>query len=268
MDLAITNVGDLLFENKITNDKNAHPINNVILRIPEYQRPYKWTAKNVNQLLDDIMYAQNNNKEVYRVGTLILHKVAYGNETFYDIVDGQQRTITFSLMLYALMNLIDPTEEKKEIPFISQNMRDNPHSKFNVGNNFRALSRRINTLKDDSKHTNKVKELFDYVKNNCQLIVIITDDVSEAFQFFDSQNARGKARPGIFHPCVRREDDPYRVREQLPQSDPGSDSAHGRCFSRCGKQAVHADFFWLHHRFLSKSKPASCQRIYCSMDNA
>ncbi len=192
MDLAITNVGDLLFENKITNDKNKHPINNVILRIPEYQRPYKWTAKNVNQLLDDIMYAQNNNKEVYRVGTLILHKVVGENETFYDIVDGQQRTITFSLMLYALMELIKSEEDKKEIHFISQNMRDNPHSKFNIGNNFRALSRRINTLMDDSKHTDKVKELFEYVKINCQLIVIITDDVSEAFQFFDSQNARGK----------------------------------------------------------------------------
>jgi hypothetical protein len=189
MNLAITNVGDLLFENKITSDPNDHPINDIVLRIPEYQRPYKWTAKNVNQLLDDIIYAQNNNKEVYRVGTLILHRDSNGDDIVYNIVDGQQRTITFSLMLYALMDLM---KEKKEIPFISQGIRDNPYSKFNIGNNFRSLSRRINALKDDSKHIDKVKELFEYVKNNCQLIVIITDDVSEAFQFFDSQNARGK----------------------------------------------------------------------------
>jgi hypothetical protein len=32
----------------------------------------------------------------------------------------------------------------------------------------------------------------DYIKNNCELIVVITEDISEAFQFFDSQNARGK----------------------------------------------------------------------------
>jgi uncharacterized protein with ParB-like and HNH nuclease domain len=93
----------------------GHSIDGIVLRIPEYQRPYKWTAKNVNQLLDDIMYAQNNNKEVYRVGTLILHKVVNDTETFYDIVDGQQRTITFSLLLHAL---IEASGEKKDIPFI------------------------------------------------------------------------------------------------------------------------------------------------------
>jgi len=28
--------------------------------------------------------------------------------------------------------------------------------------------------------------LLDYIKNNCELIVVITEDISEAFQFFDS----------------------------------------------------------------------------------
>jgi hypothetical protein len=36
------------------------------------------------------------------------------------------------------------------------------------------------------------ESLLDYIKNNCELIVVITNDISEAFQFFDSQNARGK----------------------------------------------------------------------------
>ena len=69
------------------------------LTIPEYQRPYKWTAKNANQLLDDIEEAMYTNKEVYRVGTLILHLDKEGK---YNIVDGQQRTITFSLLLDCL----------------------------------------------------------------------------------------------------------------------------------------------------------------------
>ena len=38
-----------------------------------------------------------------------------------------------------------------------------------------------------------MKLLKDYIENRCELIVVITTDVSEAFQFFDSQNARGKA---------------------------------------------------------------------------
>lgn len=183
--LALTKIGYLLLENKISENSSGQSMDGITLRIPEYQRPYKWTAKNVNQLLDDIMYAQNNNKEVYRVGTLILHKTSNEKgEEVYDIVDGQQRMITFSLLLSAF--------GEENIPFLSQELGVNPYSKFNVTNNFRALSRRIDTLKSDIKHTDKADEIFEYIKNNCELIVVITDDVSEAFQFFDSQNARGK----------------------------------------------------------------------------
>lgn len=183
--LAITKIGDLLLNNKITVNANGQPMGEISLRIPEYQRPYKWTAKNVNQLLDDIMYAQNNNKEVYRVGTLILHKTYDGNDNvIYDIVDGQQRTITFSLLLSAF--------GETEISFLSQELGANPFSQFNVINNFRALSRRVDALKSDIKRADNFNEILDYVKNNCELIVFITEDISEAFQFFDSQNARGK----------------------------------------------------------------------------
>ena len=176
--LAITKIGDLLLNNKITVNANGQPMEEISLCIPEYQRPYKWTAKNVNQLLDDIMYAQNNNKEVYRVGTLILHKTYDENDNvIYDIVDGQQRTITFSLLLSAL--------GKTEISFLEQQIGANPLNKFNVINNFRALSRRVDALKS-------ADDIRVYVENNCELIVVITEDISEAFQFFDSQNARGK----------------------------------------------------------------------------
>jgi hypothetical protein len=42
---------------------------------------------------------------------------------------------------------------------------------------------------EDEKEKNA---LCDFIRNNCELIVVITNDVSEAFQFFDSQNSRGK----------------------------------------------------------------------------
>lgn len=96
--LSITTIGDLLLHQTITNGEN--PIKKVWLSIPIYQRPYKWTARNAIQLLDDIIDAKNNNKEKYRVGTLILHKSKDNGQ--YDIVDGQQRIITFSLLLAAL----------------------------------------------------------------------------------------------------------------------------------------------------------------------
>jgi len=67
--LAITKIGDLLLHDKITQDKDGNTITGIKLEIPDYQRPYKWTAKNVIQLLDDIVDAKNENKETYRVGT-------------------------------------------------------------------------------------------------------------------------------------------------------------------------------------------------------
>lgn len=177
--LAITNVGDLLLKNKITRTENGTEIENIQLCVPEYQRPYKWTAKNSNQLLDDIIRAKNENKEVYRVGTLILHSDGKMKDV-YNIVDGQQRTITFALLLKAL--------EETRIDFLSQKLSNNQYNTSNIPNNYCALKRRIDNI-IDKKEKDNLKE---YIINNCELIVVATDDISEAFQFFDSQNARGK----------------------------------------------------------------------------
>ena len=171
--LAIAKIGDLLLDNKITQGKKGQVIEDVHLAIPNYQRPYKWTAKNVIQLLDDIINAKNENKECYRVGTLILHEY----EGKYNIVDGQQRTISFSLLLKAL--------GADKIDFLDESLSDNPHNTINIPKNYGVLERRVKNLSDSA-------DLLDYIKNNCELVVVITENISEAFQFFDSQNARGK----------------------------------------------------------------------------
>lgn len=176
--LGIAKIGDLLLKNRIGETYDGNPIEDIKLEIPEYQRPYKWTAKNANQLLDDIEEAMNSNKEVYRVGTLILHE----KDGQYDIVDGQQRTITFSLLLHCL--------NAGNITFMRQSLAGNEYNIRNVVNNYRTLKRRIDKLFSDDRDKGKIK---DYIANNCELIVVITDNLSEAFQFFDSQNARGKS---------------------------------------------------------------------------
>lgn len=84
--LSITTIGDLLLRKTITITNSGEPINDVSLSVPIYQRPYKWTARNAIQLLDDIIEAKNSKKERYRVGTLILHKAK--DKEPYDIVDG------------------------------------------------------------------------------------------------------------------------------------------------------------------------------------
>ena len=197
--LSITTIGDLLLENRISQKEDGKPIENIKLVIPEYQRPYKWTARNAIQLLDDIIEAMNNNKEVYRVGTLILHKEqnAKGQE-IYNIVDGQQRTITFSLLLYALYELEKP-KDRREIKILKQQIYDNSYSRHNIPNNLNAFRRRTQKNArggEKNDFVRDMKHLRDFIENQCELIVVITNGVnaeSEAFQFFDSQNARGKA---------------------------------------------------------------------------
>ena len=186
--LGITKIGDLLVNNKISETNVDKEGRSVSLKIPPYQRPYKWTAKNANQLLDDIIEAINENKEVYRVGTLILHNKNNENKD-YDIVDGQQRVITFALLLQALNQVLEKknSENKQEdISFLSEELADNDYNLHNVLNNFRVFERRINNIE-------KKDELKKFIEGQCELVVVITSDLSEAFQFFDSQNARGKA---------------------------------------------------------------------------
>ena len=71
------------------------------LRIPSYQRPYKWNRKHIRNLFYDLRDAMG--KKEYQVGSVILHE----NGGYLDIVDGQQRLISISLFLHSLEKLKD-----------------------------------------------------------------------------------------------------------------------------------------------------------------
>lgn len=189
--LAITTIGDLLLNNKITRENSGKSIDNVRLTIPNYQRPYKWTARNAIQLLDDLIESCNAEKEVYRVGTLILHN----EDSIYNIVDGQQRIITLSLLLYALYELEDVGDRKK-IDFLEQKLPNNDYNRHNLSKNLNTFRRRVYKKSEgyaNNEHIINMKRLREFIEKQCELIVVITNDLSSAFQFFDSQNARGKA---------------------------------------------------------------------------
>lgn len=69
------------------------------LIIPDYQRPYKWTGKNITELLLDTQQSIDESRKYanfkYRVGTVILH---LNEKNEYEIVDGQQRILSFLLL--------------------------------------------------------------------------------------------------------------------------------------------------------------------------
>ncbi|WP_234084386.1 DUF262 domain-containing protein [Enterobacter quasiroggenkampii] len=71
--------------------------------IPRYQRDYSWTSNNeLTELWNDIITSYSDGKE-YFMGTLLLAS-REKNTTHYDIVDGQQRTISFMLLLSVIQD--------------------------------------------------------------------------------------------------------------------------------------------------------------------
>ncbi|GAA8227736.1 hypothetical protein VN0264_03290 [Helicobacter pylori] len=76
-----------------------------------YQRPYQWTEKNCEKLLDDLFFSYECYKESdYFCGSLVLIAIGIDSETnatTYDIVDGQQRLSTFILLAKVLATLYD-----------------------------------------------------------------------------------------------------------------------------------------------------------------
>lgn len=149
------------------------------LTIPNYQRPYKWTSKNVADLLNDIDMAIEESKKhgdtyKYRIGTIILHNKKDGT---FDIVDGQQRLITLSL----IKRVIDSSFENS---LLTYEFADDD-SKSNIYNNYKSIEERLRT------NTRK-QEYADVFENILETVRLTVEDISEAFQLFDSQNTRGK----------------------------------------------------------------------------
>jgi len=69
------------------------------LKIPEYQRPYKWERRDIRNLFYDIREAIKKSVSEYRIGSVILHNKDADN---IDIVGGQQRLISISLFMYCV----------------------------------------------------------------------------------------------------------------------------------------------------------------------
>ena len=73
--------------------------NGRIYNIPEYQRGYKWSEKDVNALLNDIdnfKVDEKDNSKFYCLQNITIKKQ---NDNIYEVIDGQQRLTTLSILL-------------------------------------------------------------------------------------------------------------------------------------------------------------------------
>ncbi len=144
------------------------------LRIPDFQRPYSWTPRIAAQLFTDVGEALRDRPEhPYIMGTVILLKRRA--DTHFEVVDGQQRLLTLHLLRALLRG--------QRIPHLASGSTP-------IHLVHQELSRRVGHLALFDDGVTRYREFLDA---RARVLRIVTDDEDEAFQFFDSQNFRGKA---------------------------------------------------------------------------
>ncbi|SER44284.1 MULTISPECIES: DUF262 domain-containing protein [Pseudomonas] len=180
------------------------------LEIPQYQRPYKWTGKHINQLFSDIII--HKDKSAYRLGTIVFHREG-GKK---NIVDGQQRAISLLLAARALIQRCKAKAlERKDLqerllklePVMVNPSFTSEISHKNIHSNYLEVARIVSRADFSEAH-------IDFFLNKCQVVAVELADVSEAFQFFDSQNARGRDLEP--HDLLKA----YHLREFSPRDEP------------------------------------------------
>ncbi|MCQ2907930.1 DUF262 domain-containing protein [Helicobacter pylori] len=195
-------------------------------QIPDYQRPYQWTEKNCEKLLDDLFSSYEYYKESgYFCGSLVLIVIGTDSETnaeTYDIVDGQQRLSTFILLAKVLATLYDkdlnPTSRdllEKSLSDIDGEKRERLHfnamglnakddfvyalEHFNDSQASKNKNNKNNYLKNAICLKNYLKEkeieyINDFIKWLYFKVVFIKTtcpNVSMALRIFSVLNARG-----------------------------------------------------------------------------
>ncbi|MBL0686871.1 MAG: DUF262 domain-containing protein [Sulfurospirillum sp.] len=92
-------------------------------QIPDYQRPYSWDKDNLSELIDDLTNAYLDNKdENYFCGSLVL--VDNNENNRFDIIDGQQRTTTFTIIACVFRELYFNDLKEQAQDYINQSIQD------------------------------------------------------------------------------------------------------------------------------------------------
>lgn len=155
--------------------------NTRIFRIPDYQRGYAWEDKQLGELWDDLDEIQIVDGELKKhyTGTIYLEETKpieteswLSNVKFYNVVDGQQRLTTISILLHELLNAteIGYAEKKKdkliEIFIYESNMSgESKVYKFSYSSTDKNYNFLLHSIFEDKKAVLNQGHLNLYTKN-------------------------------------------------------------------------------------------------------
>ncbi|WCK54751.1 DUF262 domain-containing HNH endonuclease family protein [Aneurinibacillus sp. Ricciae_BoGa-3] len=177
--------------------------------IPAYQRNYAWEVSNIDDLFDDILEAMELQSGHY-IGTFILSKKEDAN--YFDIVDGQQRLTTLTMILNATIQSLSSMKDKiiNEDRFICSNgqwilsllgenkgfFRDMLQDKnpISVNNSqkllqtaYKHIQSRVQAIKNQG-----MENAFLNCIRNLEVMEFVEDNAGKAIRIFQTVNDRGK----------------------------------------------------------------------------
>jgi hypothetical protein len=104
--------------------------NGLVYRVPMFQRDYSWTEQEWDDLWQDITaMVEPGGEQGHYLGYLVLQS---GDERNYDIIDGQQRLTTLSLLVLAVLRNLRRLAELK-IDAADNERRENELRKTYIG---------------------------------------------------------------------------------------------------------------------------------------
>lgn len=185
--------------------------------IPMYQRNYAWADQEINQLIDDVLDYQtkSSNHTNYYIGTLVVYKQKDGS---YEVIDGQQRLTTLSLLAIYLKNEFNESVlslYQKDNLNLSFECRDkstytlqalfnktlsnkgkrlaNQHEdKINpaILNGYKIIEETLESKVKERKTT--MNAFSDYVSNNIKILRVEVPEHTDLNHYFEVMNNRGE----------------------------------------------------------------------------
>ena len=167
--------------------------------IPLYQRNFAWTYDEIEQLLNDVADAVQENRDNYYIGTLVVNK----ENNIFKIIDGQQRTTALNLIALALkhefgfdrleaVNLTFPARQKS-----NKNIKDLFAKQEISEDDENELTRGYRYAKDALKEVLEKRQLnpqsfVDYLFENVIIFRSILPEDLDLNLYFERFNSRGE----------------------------------------------------------------------------
>lgn len=120
-----------IFKPKSLSVKQLFGDTDALYQIPRYQRPYSWGDEQLEKLWEDLLDAKDNNPN-YFLGSIITAK-PQEQSPYLDIVDGQQRLTTLTILLCVVRDLFPELNKQlsEEDPFAIDSRIISTSIKFN-----------------------------------------------------------------------------------------------------------------------------------------